>query len=215
LGIVRLSVRGEIRRGEPQEGQGIMRPGEITTIIGRSATFRGELSSTDDLQIDGSFEGTIRQSSGRLTIGAEARVQASIVAPDVVVFGRVEGDIRATGRVDLRSTAVVLGDIFAGRLSMEENASLRGQVDPTRAGETAPPVASVSPKATRQASSAAAGGLGSPRKPDLFDSETGSSIQQGRQMPSALAAFAAAARQESNPESATPRNEDEDGGSTH
>lgn len=191
-----------------------MRPGEITTIIGRSATFRGELSSTDDLQIDGSFEGTIRQSSGRLTIGAEARVQASIVAPEVVVFGRVEGDIRAAGRVDLRSTAVVLGDIFAGRLSMEENASLRGQVDPTRAGETAPPVGSVSPKATRQASSAGAGGLGSPRKPDLFDSETGS-IQQGRQMPSALAAFAAAARQESNPESATPRNEDEDGGSTH
>jgi cytoskeletal protein CcmA (bactofilin family) len=196
-----------------------MRPGEITTVIGRSATFRGDLSSTDDLQIDGSFEGTIRLSSGRLTIGAEARVYASIVAPEVVVFGRVEGDIRVTGRVDLRSTAVVLGDIFAGRLSMEENASLRGQVDPSRAGETVPPAVgapagSFPSGTTRPAISATTGTLGAPRDPDLFNSQTGSSMHQSRQMPSALAALAAAARQDSGSETAASRNEDEDGGST-
>jgi len=197
-----------------------MKPGEITTVIGRSATFRGDLSSTDDLQIDGTFEGTVRQTSGRLTIGVEARIYASIVAPDVVVFGRVEGDIRATGRVELRSTAVVLGDIFAGRLSIEENASLRGQVDPTRAGETVPPVnaapaASFPSGATRSALTAAPGTLGAPRNPDLFNSQTGSPIHQSRQMPSALAAIAAAARQDSSPENATSRNDDEDDISSH
>jgi len=57
-----------------------MRPGEGSTVIGRSATFRGDLSSTEDLQIDGTFEGTIRLSSGRLTVGLEARVKASIAA---------------------------------------------------------------------------------------------------------------------------------------
>jgi len=197
-----------------------MTPGEITTVIGRSATFRGDLSSTDDLQIDGSFEGTIRQTSGRLTIGAEARVYASIVAPEVIIFGRVEGDIRATGRVDLRSTAVVLGDIFAGRLSMEENCSLRGQVDPSRAAETAPPVAATPSGshpsgATRAAALPATGTLAAPRNPDLFNSQTGSSINPGRQMPSALAAFAVAGRQDNGPENATSRNEGEDGGSSH
>jgi len=184
-----------------------MRPGEITTVIGRSATFRGDLSSTDDLQIDGSFEGTIRQTSGRLTIGAEARVYASIVAPEVVVFGRVEGDIRASGRVDLRSTAVVLGDIFAGRLSMEENASLRGQVDPSRAGETAPAVV------TLPTSTAGVRPVTPARTSDYYNSQTVSSAVSSRPLPSALAAFAAAGRQDSGPESRNDGSDHEDGSS--
>jgi len=188
-----------------------MRPGEITTVIGRSATFRGDLSSTDDLHIDGAFEGTIRQTSGRLTIGAEADVHASIVAPEVVVYGRVEGDIRATGRVDLRSTAVVLGDIFAGRLSMEENAALSGQVDPSRAAEPVP--VAVAPAASSGLRSVAATPV-PPRTTDYYNSPTGSSVQQSRPMPSALAAFAVAGRQDAAPE---PRHEDSDheDGSAH
>ena len=175
-----------------------MRPGEGSTVIGRSATFRGDLSSTEDLQIDGTFEGTIRLSSGRLTVGAEARVKASIAAPEVVVFGQVDGDIRATGRVDLRSTAVVLGDVFAARLSIEENATLHGQVDPTRAVETAPVEAAAAPT----------GLLGVPRTPDLFNTQTGLPLNQVRQMPSALAAIAAASRQENAPGDEEPtRNE--------
>ncbi len=177
-----------------------MKPGESITVIGRTATFRGDLSSTDDLQIDGSFEGTIRQISGRLTIGAEAEVYASIVAPEVIVFGRVEGDIRAAGRVDLRSTAVVLGDIFAGRLSMEENASLHGQVDPARAGETTPTPVVNSP-----------GSLGAPRSIDYYNSPAGSSVHQGRPMPSALAAIAAAGRQDAGSESRGDSGDQEDG----
>ncbi len=211
LGYSSLSIRGDIfAAAKLQEGQGMMRPGEITTVIGRSATFRGDLSSTDDLQIDGSFEGTIRQSSGRLTIGVEARVYASIVAPEVVVFGRVEGDIRASGRVDLRSTAVVLGDIFAGRLSMEENASLRGQVDPSRAGETAPP-AVVNPPAASSDLRPAAAPVAS-RTTDYYNSQTGSSALPSRPLPSALAAFATG-RQDSGSELRNDGSDHEDGSS--
>jgi cytoskeletal protein CcmA (bactofilin family) len=189
-----------------------MRPGEITTVIGRSATFRGDLSSTDDLQIDGSFEGTVHQSSGRLTIGVEAQVYAGIVAPEVVVFGRVEGDIRASGRVDLRSTAVVLGDIFAGRLSMEENASLRGQVDPSRAGETTAAPGGTSPGGPDAQRPVVA--ISAARTPDYYSSQAGSSTHQSRPMPSALAAIAAAGRQDSGPE---PRHDGSgnDDGSSH
>jgi cytoskeletal protein CcmA (bactofilin family) len=173
-----------------------MKPGEGTTVIGRAATFRGDLSSTEDLQIEGELEGTIRLSSGRLTVGAEARVRASITAPEVVVYGRVEGDIRATGRVDLRSTAVVLGDIFAARFSIEENAALRGYVDPARSGEAGPapttlPLA-VAPPAVAARPAPVTGVLGVPRNPDLFNTQTGTALRQSRQMPSALAAIAAA-----------------------
>jgi cytoskeletal protein CcmA (bactofilin family) len=182
-----------------------MKPGEGSTVIGRSATFRGDLSSTEDLQIDGTFEGTIHLSSGRLTVGLGARIKASIAAPEVVVFGRVDGDIRATGRVDLRSTAVVLGDVFAARLSIEENAALHGQVDPTRATEVVPVEAKIA--ALVPATAATAPLLSVPRTPDLFNMQTGLPLNQTRQMPSALAAIAAASRQEPGSQS-VPRDED-------
>lgn len=123
-----------------QKGLTMMRPGEIATVLGRTTRLRGDLECDGDLQIDGDFEGSIRQNGGRVSIGPESRVRAHIIAQDVIVMGKVEGDIRATGRVELRSTAVVTGDIFAGRLSMEENAMLQGQVDPSRSEEREVPV---------------------------------------------------------------------------
>ena len=192
-----------------------MRPGEVSTIIGRTATFRGDLSSTDDLQIDGEFEGTIRLTGGRLTVGSEAHIKASIVAPEVVIYGWVEGDIRATGRVDLRSTAVVAGDIFAGRLSMEENASLSGQVDPSRASEAVP-----ASNAKVRLAIPVEGTRSTPRTAELFNTETGATPSSGRQMPSALAAIAAVGRFDAGSETASPyyespyvKREDKDGGS--
>lgn len=177
-----------------------MRSGEVSTVIGRTATFRGDLSSTDDLQIDGEFEGTIRLTGGRLTVGPEAHVKASIVAPEVAIYGWVEGDIRATGRVDLRSTAVVAGDIFAGRLSIEENASLHGQVDPSRAVETVP----ASDAEVRPAFSVVEGTRSVPRTAELFNTENGALPSSGRQMPSALAAIAAAGRFDAGSETVSP-----------
>ena len=108
---------------------------EGATVIGREIKFRGEISGSTDLLIDGEVDGVIRLTSARLTVRADGRVRATIVAQDVVVVGLIEGEIRATGRVELRDGAVVLGDIFAARLSIEEGAILRGVVDPARASE--------------------------------------------------------------------------------
>ncbi len=105
------------------------------TVIGREIKFRGEISGSTDLLIDGEVDGVIRLQAARLTVRADGRVRATIVAQDVVVVGLIEGEIRATGRVELRDGAVVLGNIFAARLSIEEGATLRGIVDPARASE--------------------------------------------------------------------------------
>ncbi len=112
-----------------------MIPNEGATIIGRELKFRGDISGSTDLLIDGEVDGVIRLTAARLTVRAEGRVRATIVAQDVVVIGLIEGEIRATGRVELRDGAVVLGDVFAARLSIEEGATLRGSVDPSRATE--------------------------------------------------------------------------------
>jgi cytoskeletal protein CcmA (bactofilin family) len=106
-----------------------MKPAEGSTVIGRSVTIRGELSGKEDLYMDGTVEGTITLPDSRLTVGPNARVLADVNAHDVVIYGFVEGNIRSGGRIELRSSAVVKGDIFAERLSIEENASIKGRVE--------------------------------------------------------------------------------------
>ena len=106
-----------------------MKPAEGSTVIGKSVTIRGELSGQEDLYLDGVLEGTVSLPENRLTVGPNARVIADLVAGDVVIYGLVEGNIRAAGRIELRDSAVVKGDIVAERLSIEENASMKGKVE--------------------------------------------------------------------------------------
>jgi cytoskeletal protein CcmA (bactofilin family) len=113
-----------------------MKPPEGSTVIGRSVTIRGELSGKEDLYMDGIVEGTISLPESRLTVGPNARVLADLNAHDVVIYGLVEGNIRATGRIELRESAVVRGDIVAERLSIEENASVKGKVELSEVAST-------------------------------------------------------------------------------
>src|SRR5215471_3813673 len=106
-----------------------MKPAEGSTVIGKSVSIKGELSGSEDLYIDGNIEGTITLPDNALTVGPNARVLADIRVRDVFIFGRVTGNLYATGRVDLRHSAIVSGDIFAGRLSIEENAQVVGKVE--------------------------------------------------------------------------------------
>ena len=104
-----------------------MKPAEGSTVIGKSVTIRGEVSGSEEMFLDGVFEGTIALPESRLTLGPNARVTADLVAGDVVIYGVVEGNIRATGRIELRDS--VKGDIIAERLSIEENATIKGKVE--------------------------------------------------------------------------------------
>lgn len=105
-----------------------MKPAEGSTVIGKSVTIRGELSGNEDLYMDGDIEGTIRLSDHALTIGPNAKVLADIHVKDLVIFGKVTGNLHATGRVDIRNSAAVTGDIHSQRLSIEENAAIKGKV---------------------------------------------------------------------------------------
>jgi cytoskeletal protein CcmA (bactofilin family) len=116
-----------------------MKPADGATVIGKSVAIRGEVSGKEDLYLDGVVEGTITLTEGRLTVGPNARVMADIHVKDAIVFGNVQGDIRASGRIELRESAVVAGNIFAGRLSVEENARLQGRVELSEAREELTP----------------------------------------------------------------------------
>ncbi len=100
--------------------------------IGKTVVIRGELKGSEDLVVDGQLEGTIHLSEGRLTIGATANVAADLTAKDVLILGKLRGNIVATGRVELRAGSAVEGDVRALRLAVEDNAVFRGKVDLTQ-----------------------------------------------------------------------------------
>jgi len=97
--------------------------------IGKSVVVKGELSGSEDLYVDGQVEGSISLKNNALTIGPHGQVKATVEAKGVVVQGKLEGNVLATERVDLRKSAVVTGDITTQRIAIEEGAYLKGKVD--------------------------------------------------------------------------------------
>ena len=107
----------------PDTAQGEM------TLIGKSVVIKGELSCGEDLYIDGQVEGTIDPKGNRLTIGPHGRVKANVNASAVVVQGKLEGNIQASDRVDLKQSAVVMGDIATQRISIDDGPCFKGRVN--------------------------------------------------------------------------------------
>jgi cytoskeletal protein CcmA (bactofilin family) len=130
-----------------KEGSGrnyIMAIENIPARIGKTIVILGEVKGNEDLIVDGRVEGTVNLSEARLTIGPNANVAANLSAKDILVQGQVEGNLVASGRVELRSGCQVLGDISALRLAVEDNAVFRGKVDLTQAVSKGPNGASAS-----------------------------------------------------------------------
>ena len=110
--------------------------------IGKSVVICGEVKGSEDLIVDGRIEGTINLAESRLTIGSSANVAADLTAKDVLIMGRLQGNVVASGRVELRAGCAVEGDIRALRLAVEDNAVFRGKVDLTQAAGKAAEAAS-------------------------------------------------------------------------
>jgi cytoskeletal protein CcmA (bactofilin family) len=96
--------------------------------IGRTLTIKGEISGTEALYIDGRIEGKITMPDSRVTIGRNGKVDASIQAREVVVMGKVTGNIDCSDRVDIRAEGSVHGDISTVRISVEDGAALKGGI---------------------------------------------------------------------------------------
>src|SRR5258708_33949781 len=97
--------------------------------IGKAVVIKGELSGSEDLYVDGQVEGSIALKNNSLTVGPNGSVKATVEAKGVVVQGKLEGNVQASDRVDLRKSAVVTGDIATQRISIEEGAYLKGKDD--------------------------------------------------------------------------------------
>jgi cytoskeletal protein CcmA (bactofilin family) len=97
--------------------------------IGRSVVIKGEITGAESLFIDGRVEGTINFPENRVTVGRNGNVAANIIAKEVVIMGRVQGNVDCSDRVDIRSEGVLSGDVITHRISVEEGAILKGGVE--------------------------------------------------------------------------------------
>ena len=99
------------------------------SLIGKNIIITGDISATEDLVVEGRVTGKILLNESRLTVGEEGYLQSQITAREVVISGRVDGQIHASERVELRHTAQVTGDIVAPRLIIHQDAVVKGTVD--------------------------------------------------------------------------------------
>lgn len=99
----------------------------VTSVLGKGIAWKGNLSGTGGVRIEGSFEGEINL-RGMLVIGESGRVTCpSVRASVVIVAGAVRGDITAE-KLEIRSTGRVWGDVVTAAFATEEGAFLRGQI---------------------------------------------------------------------------------------
>src|SRR5437660_4780455 len=124
-----------------------------TALLGSSLEVKGEITGTEDLQIDGAVEGLIHLDERRLTVGATAKVTADVNARDVVVYGYLKGNVRAKGRIEIKKDGAIIGNLTTAQIMIEDGAGFKGTIEIDR---------SVAEQAEKNvASRAAAAGAGS------------------------------------------------------
>jgi len=101
--------------------------GRTTTILTAETEFNGTLGFSGDLEIYGRLEGAIESDNGLLTIGESALIKAEIKAQNIIILGKVQGDIMAVGRIELRGKAQIYGDIRSTRLLIEDGVTFVGR----------------------------------------------------------------------------------------
>jgi cytoskeletal protein CcmA (bactofilin family) len=97
--------------------------------IGKSLIIKGEVTGSESLYIDGRVEGAINLPGNRVTVGRNGQVQANINAREVVVLGKVKGNLTASDRVDIRNEGSLTGDVVCQRISIEDGAYFKGGID--------------------------------------------------------------------------------------
>jgi cytoskeletal protein CcmA (bactofilin family) len=104
--------------------------------LGPSIVVKGEISSEEDLQIDGKVIGNVSLGGHRLTVGRTAELNSEINAREIIVYGSASGNLRARDRVEIKKDGQVIGDITTARISVEEGAYFKGHIEIERIRST-------------------------------------------------------------------------------
>lgn len=96
------------------------------TLISAGTTLKGDISSNNDLRIDGTIVGNVH-STARIVIGANGVVEGDLSGNQADIIGKVSGNIRTKELLQLRGECIVTGNLYAGKLQVEPSATFNGQ----------------------------------------------------------------------------------------
>jgi cytoskeletal protein CcmA (bactofilin family) len=141
-------------------------PTEHVAVIGPLVVFKGELTGSEDLNINGQVEGTINLPLHLLTIGPNGQIKAHVTAKSVVVVGHITGNITATEKLEIRENGSVEGDITSPSVAIAEGGKFRGSVDMQQSRPAAEAATPADPASSRTGgvSSGAASATGRPSR---------------------------------------------------
>ena len=100
--------------------------------LGQSVVITGEITGSEDLTIEGRVDGTVESRQHTVVIGDQATVKAQVFAKEVVVLGKVIGNITATTKVEIRENGTVESDLTSPSVAIAQGATFRGSIDMTR-----------------------------------------------------------------------------------
>jgi len=106
-----------------------------TARLGSSLHVKGEITGNEDLLIDGSVEGLIQLDERKLTVGANAKITADVIAREVVVYGTVKGNVRAKDKIEIKKDGSVNGDLTTARIMIEDGAYFKGSIEIDKSSE--------------------------------------------------------------------------------
>ena len=119
---------------------GANRPSKGQSVLGPTLTFKGgELSSDEDLIIEGTVEGRIAHQSHQLTIGKSGKVKADVHARIIIVEGTLEGDLQGDEAVHIGRTGRVIGNVTSPRISIDDGATFDGSLTTSQASPVTTP----------------------------------------------------------------------------
>lgn len=102
--------------------------GEPFTILGKDVLFKGIAHFEGTVQLDSCFEGEIH-SNGTIVVGEHAVIRGTINAGTLITSGKIQGNVAASGKVQLLKPAVLIGDVQTPTFLMEEGAYFKGFTD--------------------------------------------------------------------------------------
>ncbi len=101
---------------------------ESASRLGASLSAHGEITGSEDLVLRGSFKGLVGLTGGTLYIADQAEVEAEVDAVNVIIHGALTGNVKASGRVFVASTARMNGNISAAQISIQDGARFKGAI---------------------------------------------------------------------------------------
>jgi len=99
------------------------------TVIGKDISIEGDIFGNEHLIIDGSVKGNVEMETHNFTLGPNGRIEGEVHARNISISGRMVGNVKTPGKIEITKEADFQGDIRAKTISVENGAFFKGSVE--------------------------------------------------------------------------------------